>query len=165
MLNKEAKESPAKIAQGWVPRTNMKRGITVLLSLSVLVTVAYFTASKWAIRHETIAFHDASRDDRLVAVDIAVRRDKEMQADAGLIKLPVAILNHGNTVKNSEYSFLANVFAWRGYLAISPQHDLPTDPPMVTKAGEPYLARLPQIQRSVANTPFAIHEMQTPHPN
>jgi len=85
----------------------------------VLVAVAYFTASKWAIRHETIAFHDPDRDNRLVAVHIAVRRDKEMQADAGLIKLPVAVLNHGNTVKNTEYSFLSNVFAWRGYLAIS----------------------------------------------
>ena len=84
----------------------MKRGITVLLSLSVLVAVGYFTASKWAIRHETIAFHDPARDNRLVAVNIAVRRDKEMQANAGLIKLPVAILNHGNTVKHTEYSFL-----------------------------------------------------------
>ena len=45
----------------------MKRGILVLLSLSVLVAVAYFTASKWAIRHETIAFHDPDRDNRLVA--------------------------------------------------------------------------------------------------
>jgi len=43
----------------------------------------------------------------------------------------VAILNHGNTVKFTEYSFLANVFAARGYLAISIQHDLPTDAPMV----------------------------------
>ena len=40
--------------------------------------------------------------------NIAVRRDKEMQANAGLIKLPVAILNHGNTVKHTEYSFLVN---------------------------------------------------------
>ncbi|WP_065752877.1 alpha/beta fold hydrolase [Bradyrhizobium paxllaeri] len=143
----------------------MKRGILVLLSLSVLVAVAYFTASKWAIRHETIAFHDRDRDDRLVAVNIAVRRDKEMQANAGLIKLPVAILNHGNTVKHTEYSFLANVFAWRGYLAISPQHDLPTDPPMVTKVGEPYVGRLPQIQRGVANIHFAIHEMKKVQPN
>jgi len=137
----------------------MKRGILVLLSLSVLVAVAYVTASKWAIRHETIAFHDAARDNRLVAVTIAVRRDKEMQANAGLIKLPVAVLNHGNTVKNTEYSFLANVFAWRGYMAMSPQHDLPTDPPMVTKIGEPYVGRLPQIQRGVANIHFAIHEL------
>ena len=143
----------------------MKRGILVLLSLSVLATAGYFTASKWAIKHETIAFHDPARDNRLVAVSVAVRRDKEMQANNGLIKLPVAILNHGNTVKNTEYSFLANVFAWRGYLAISPQHDLPTDPPMVTKVGEPYVGRLPQIQRGVANIHFAIHEMQKVQPN
>jgi len=143
----------------------MKRGITVLLSLSVLVTGAYFTASKWAIRHETISFHDPDRDNRLVAVDIAVRRDKEMQANAGMITLPVAVLNHGNTVKNTEYSFLANAFAARGYLAVSPQHDLPTDPPMVTKEGEIYVGRLPQIQRGVANIKFALGEMKKVQPN
>ena len=143
----------------------MKRGITVLLSLSVLLTVAYFTASKWAIRHETISFYDPARDNRLVAVDIAVRRDKEMQADAGMITLPVTIINHGNTVKHTEYSFLANIFAARGYLVISPQHDLPTDPPMVTKVGEIYVGRLPQIQRGVANIHFAIEEMKKIQPN
>ena len=143
----------------------MKRGITVLLSLSVLLTLAYFTASKWAIRHETISFHDPARDNRLVAVDIAVRWDKEMQADAGMIKLPVTIINHGNTVKHTEYSFLANVFAARGYLVISPQHDLPSDPPMVTKVGEIYVGRLPQIQRGVANIHFAISQMKQIQPN
>src|SRR4051794_31273763 len=143
----------------------MKRGITVLLSLSVLLTVAYFTASKWAIRHETISFYDPARDNRLVAVDIAVRWDKEMQADAGMITLPVTIINHGNTVKHTEYSFMANLFAARGYLVISPQHDLPTDPPMVTKAGEIYVGRLPQIQRGVANIHFAINEMKKIQPN
>jgi Chlorophyllase enzyme len=143
----------------------MKRGITVLLSLTVLVTGAYFTASKWAIRHETLKFYDPARDNRLVAVDVAVRWDKDMQANAGMITLPVAILNHGNTVKNSEYSFLANIFAARGYLVISPQHDLPTDPPMVTKAGEIYVGRLPQIQRGVANIHFAIDEMKKIQPN
>jgi acetyl esterase/lipase len=143
----------------------MKRGITVLLSLTVLVTGAYFTASKWAIRHETLKFYDPARDNRLVPVDVAVRWDKEMQANAGMITLPVAILNHGNTVKNSEYSFLANIFAARGYLVISPQHDLPTDPPMVTKVGELYVGRLPQIQRGVANIHFAIDEMKKLQPN
>src|SRR5881398_1129897 len=143
----------------------MKRGIAILVSLSALLTVAYFTWSKWAIRHETLTFYDASRDNRPVAVDIAVRWDKEMQASAGMIKLPVAILNHGNTVKNTEYSFLANIFAARGYLAISPQHDLPTDPPMVTKVGEPYVGRLPQIERGVANIHFAIDQMKKVQPN
>jgi hypothetical protein len=143
----------------------MKRGIIILLSVCSLLVVGYFTASKWAIRHETLTFHDSTRDNRLVAVDIAVRRDKEMQAYAGMIKLPVAILNHGNTVKNTEYSFIANIFAARGYLAISPQHDLPTDLPMVTKVGEPYAGRLPQIERGVANIHFAVAEMKKVQPN
>ncbi len=143
----------------------MKRGIVILLSVCVVLVVGYFTASKWAIRHETLSFYDPARGNRLVAVDVAVRRDKEMQANAGMIKLPVAILNHGNTVKNTEYSFLANVFAARGYLSISPQHDLPTDPPMVTKVGELYVGRLPQIERGVANIRFAVEEMKKVQPN
>jgi hypothetical protein len=143
----------------------MKRGIGVLLSLCVLVAAAYFTASKWAIRHETITFYDAARDNRKVEVDIAVRRDKEMQADAGMISLPVAVLSHGNTVKFTEYSFLANVFAARGYIAVSVQHDLPTDPPMVTKVGEIYVGRRPQYERGVANIRFAVEQMKDVQPH
>jgi len=143
----------------------MKRGIIVFLSLSVLVAVGYFSASKWAIRHETLTFYDAARDNRPVAVDIAIRRDKELQADAGMITLPVAILNHGNTVKFTEYSFLANLFAARGYIAISIQHDLPTDPPMVTKAGELYVGRQPQYMRGVTNISFAVEEMKQVQPH
>jgi alpha/beta hydrolase fold len=143
----------------------MKRGIAVLVSVGALITVAYFTVSKWAIHHEALTFYDASRDNRPVAIDVAVRRDRQMQADAGMIKLPVAIINHGNTVKNTEYSFLANVFAARGYIVISIQHDLPTDAPMVTKVGELYVGRLTQIQRGVANIKFAVEEMRKAQPN
>jgi pimeloyl-ACP methyl ester carboxylesterase len=143
----------------------MKRGIAVLVSVSALCGVAYFTASKWAIKHETITFYDASRDNRPVPVDIAIRRDKEMQANAGMITMPVAVINHGNTVKNTEYGFLANAFAARGYLVVSPQHDLPTDPPMVTKPGELYVGRLPQILRGVANIHLAMQEMKKVQPN
>ena len=143
----------------------MKRGIAILVSLSALATVAYFGVSKWAIRHQTLTFYDTTRGNRPVAVDIAVRRDKEMQANAGMITLPVAILNHGNTVKFTEYSFLANAFAARGYIAISIQHDLPTDPPMVTKVGELYVGRQPQYLRGVANIKFAVEEMQKVEPN
>jgi pimeloyl-ACP methyl ester carboxylesterase len=143
----------------------MKRGIAVLLSLSALLVVAYFTVSKWAIRHETIVLHDPVRDNRMVPVHVAVRWDKELQANAGMIKLPVAVINHGNTVKNTEYSFLSNIFAARGYLVLAPQHDLPTDPPMVTKVGELYVGRLPQIQRGVANIHFAVDEVKKIQPN
>ncbi|MGD0846614.1 alpha/beta fold hydrolase [Bradyrhizobium sp.] len=143
----------------------MKRGIAVLLSLCAVVAVAYFTASKWAIRHEMLTFNDPVRGNRLVAVDLAVRRDKELQANAGMIKLPVAILNHGNTVKFTEYSFLANLFAARGYMVVSIQHDLPTDAPMVTKVGELYVGRQPQYERDIANIRFAIDEMKQVQPN
>src|ERR1700704_3506850 len=143
----------------------MKRGIAVLLSLSALVTVAYFSASKLAIRHETLMFNDPARGNRPVEVCVAVRRDKELQANAGVIKLPVVILNHGNTVKFTEYSFLANIFAARGYLVVSIQHDLETDDPMVTKAGEEYVGRRPQYNRGVFNIMFAIEQLKKVYPN
>jgi pimeloyl-ACP methyl ester carboxylesterase len=146
-------------------RKKMKRGIIILVSLCAIVAVAYVSASKWAIRHETLTFYDASRDNRPVAVDIAVRRDKELQANAGMTTLPVAILSHGNTVKFTQYSFLSNVFAARGYIAVSIQHDLPTDPPMVTKVGELYVGREPQYRRGVTNIRFAVDEMRHVQPN
>jgi pimeloyl-ACP methyl ester carboxylesterase len=129
----------------------MKRGIAVLLSLSVLAAAAYFGASKWAIRHETLTLFDTSRENR----PVAVRRDKEVQVNVGMLTLPVAIL-----VKNTEYSFLANVFAARGYLVLSIQDDLATDPPMVTRVGELYVGRLPQIERDIANIRFAVEEIK-----
>jgi hypothetical protein len=36
---------------------------------------------------------------------------------------------------------------------------------MVTKVGEPFVGRLPQIQRGVANIHFALHEMKKAQPN
>ena len=143
----------------------MKRGITVFLSVGALVTVGYFSVSKWAIRHESFTFYDPDRDNRPVPVDIAIRRDKQMQADAGMIKLPVVVFSHGNTVKSTEYSFINNVFAAHGYMVLSIQHDLPTDTPMVTKPGEPYVGRLPQILRGVANIRFAVAQMHEVQPN
>ena len=143
----------------------MKRGIAVLLSLCALVTAGYFTASKWAIHHKTLTLFDPLRTDRTVEVDIAVRRDREWEATAEMITLPVVILSHGNTVKFTEYSFLANVFAARGYMVVSIQHDLETDEPMVTKAGEQYVGRGMQYNRGIANIMFAIDQLKKLQPN
>ncbi len=136
----------------------MKRGI-IVLSVCAVVVVGYFTASKWAIRHKSLTFSDILRSDRPVTVDLAIRRDREMEAIAEMIELPVAILSHGNTVKNTEYSFLANLFAARGYLVVSIQHDLETDDPMVTKVGEEYVGRRMQYNRGISNINFAIDEI------
>ena len=143
----------------------MKRRVTIVLFICTLAIVAYLSASKWLIRHETLTSLDILRDDRRVAVDVAVRRDRAMQATAEMIELPVVIISHGNTVKHTEYSFLANTFAARGYLVGSIQHDLETDEPMVTKAGEEYVGRRPQYNRGIFNIMFAIEEMKKAYPN
>jgi hypothetical protein len=142
----------------------MKRGL-IVLGICVLATVAYFTASKWAIHHKTLTFVDPLRSDRTVTVDVAIRRDREMEAMADMIELPVAILSHGNTVKHTEYSFLTNLFAARGYMVVSIQHDLESDDPMVTRVGEEYVGRRMQYNRGIFNIKFAVDELKLQYPN
>jgi len=142
----------------------MKRAIAILACLCVLAGGEYLAISKWAIRHETLNLYDAARQ-RPVAVDLAVRRDYEMKADDGFWKLPVAIISNGNTVRNTEYSFLANVLAARGYLVASIQQDLPSDPPLVTKVGLPYVGRRNVYMRCEANILFVLGELQKRQPN
>jgi pimeloyl-ACP methyl ester carboxylesterase len=143
----------------------MKRGFVVLLSAGVVMTLAYFTATRWAIHHKTITLSDMLRGDRSVTVDVAVRRDREIEEVAEMIELPVAILSHGNTVKYTEYSFLTNLLAARGYLVVSIQHDLDSDDPMVTKVGEEYVGRRMQYNRGIGNILFAIDQLKKIYPN
>jgi hypothetical protein len=142
----------------------MKKKVFILLGVLVLAVAEYFLASKLAIRHETFSWMDTSRS-RPVIVDIAVRRDVEMKAMAGILKLPVAVVSHGNTVKNTEYSFLANVLAARGYMVASVQHDLPTDTPLMTKQGSLYVGRLGVYERGMQNIFFALGELKKAVPN
>jgi hypothetical protein len=142
----------------------MKRAFAILACLCVLAAGEYFALSKWAIRHETLNLFDTTRQ-RPVSVDLAVRRDYEMKADNGLWKLPIAIISNGNTVKNTEYSFLANVLAARGYLVASIQQDLPSDPPLVTKIGLPYVGRRAVYLRCEANIMFVLDKLQKLQPN
>jgi hypothetical protein len=141
----------------------MKKAFLALACVCALVG-GYFAASKWAIRHETLNFFDAARQ-RPVAVDVAVRRDYEVKANDGYWKLPVAIISNGNTVKNTEYSFLANVLAARGYLVASIQQDLPTDPPLMTRIGLPYVGRQKVYERGEANILFVLGQLKELQPN
>jgi hypothetical protein len=141
----------------------MKRAFAILACLCVLAGGEYFAISKWAIRHETLNLYDATRQ-RPVSVDLAVRRDYEMKANYGFWKLPIAIISNGNTVKNTEYSFLANVLASRGYLVASIQQDLPTDPPLMTKVGMPYVGRKGIYIRCEANILFVLGQLQKLEP-
>ena len=142
----------------------MKRGIAVLGCVCALAAGMYFAISKWGIRHETLNLYDNARQ-RPVAVDVAVRRDYEMKANDGFWKLPVALISNGNTVKNTEYSFLANVLAARGYLVASIQQDIPTDPPLVTKVGLPYVGRRAVYEKGEANILFVLAQLKKLQPN
>ncbi|MDB5611737.1 MAG: hypothetical protein JWP25_8637 [Bradyrhizobium sp.] len=142
----------------------MKRAIAIFFCVCALAGAVYFSISKWGIQHETLNLFDATRQ-RPVSVDLAVRRDYRMKADAGLSKLPVAIISNGNTVKNTEYSFLANVLAARGYLVASIQQDLPTDPPLMTKVGMPYVGRREVYERGEANILFVLGQLKKLQPN
>ena len=142
----------------------MKRALVILACICAVVGGVYVAGSKWAIRHETLDLFDATRQ-RPVSVDLAVRRDYEMRASEGTRKLPVAIISNGNTVKNTEYSLLENVLAARGYLVASIQQDLPSDPPLVTKVGMPYVGRLDVYKRGEANILFVVDELKKIEPN
>jgi hypothetical protein len=142
----------------------MNRAIAILACVCALMGGVYFAVSKWGIRHQTLNLFDTARQ-RPVAVDLAVRRDFEMKANGGFWKLPVAIISNGNTVKNTEYSFLANVLAARGYLVASIQQDLPTDPPLMTKVGLPYVGRREVYEKGEANILFVIGELKKMQPN
>ena len=142
----------------------MKRALVILACICAVVGGVYVAGSKWAIRHETLDLFDATRQ-RPVSVDLAVRRDYEMQASEGTRTLPVALISNGNTVKNTEYSFLENVLAARGYLVASIQQDLPSDPPLVTKVGMPYVGRLDVYKRGEANILFVVDELKKIEPN
>lgn len=142
----------------------MKRFAIVVLGLLLLAVGGYLGYSRWAIRHENLMMVDNERH-RVIAVALAVRWDAQMRARAGISTLPVAIISHGNTVKNTEYSFLANVLAARGYLVASIQHDLPTDQPLVTKDGSLYVGRLNIYERGLQNIFFVVSEMKKLEPN
>lgn len=136
----------------------------LLLSSLAIGACIYFSAITWGIHHETFSFFDVSRQ-RRIDVDVAFRRDKEVEAEAGIERMPVVVISHGNTVRFTEYSFISNLFAARGYTAISIQHDLTSDAPLVTREGEEYVGRKPVYERGVANIEFVLSRIEKIKPN
>jgi pimeloyl-ACP methyl ester carboxylesterase len=57
------------------------------------------------------------------------------------------------------------VLAARGYMVASIQQDLPTDPPLVTKVGLPYVGRQKVYERSETNILFVRAQLEKLHPH
>jgi len=77
---------------------------------------------------------------------------------------PVVIISHGYGVKNTEYAFIANALAARGYFIVSIQHDLETDKPL-PRTGNIFERRKPLWERGVQNILFVIKELKKTNQN
>ena len=143
----------------------MKRR-TLLLSLLGAAVVTgvggYLYFIKFDIRRESHVLHDASRN-RDIPIELAISRRAELKAKFGF-KPRVAIVNHGNTVRHDEYSFVGDVLATKGYLVAAIQHDMPGDPPL-SMSGFPFVGRLPSYQRAEKNILFAIEAIKKAYPD
>lgn len=74
----------------------------------------------------------------------------EIYQPSKITRRPVIIINHGYGVKNTEYTFLAKPLCQEGYVVISIQHDLPTDPPL-PRTGNLIERRKPMWESGVQN--------------
>lgn len=109
------------------------------------------------ITTKVIKLYDKTRN-RPIPIILYINTKTEGKADSGIIKMPVVIINHGYTVKNTEYSFLAKALAAQGYFVVSIQHDLKTDTTF-QKTGNLYEQRKPLWDRGVANILFVIKSL------
>ena len=72
---------------------------------------------------------------------------------------PLALISHGYGGRNTDYSFIAEALAGRGYVVASVQHEMKGDPPLPAQ-GDPAVVRRPSWEQSAANLLFAIGEMR-----
>ncbi len=111
-----------------------------------------------SVTAKTYAWLDESRN-RSIPVEMCVSGEAKGKAEAGITKLPVVIINHGYGVKNSEYSFLANALAARGYLTLSIQHDMAGDPEL-PKTDNIFERRKPLWDRGAQNIKFVLEKVK-----
>jgi len=111
------------------------------------------------IKTQKISLYDAHRN-RLIPLEIYVNNEA-LNAKSPL-KHPV-IINHGYTIKNSEYTFIGETLAEEGYFVISIQHDLDTDPARA-RTGTLYEWGKPAWDRGIANISYVIRKMKEKQP-
>lgn len=72
---------------------------------------------------------------------------------------PLALISHGYGGRNTDYRFIAEALAARGYVVASVQYELAGDPAMPSQ-GEPAVVRRPFWEQGVANLRFVIAELR-----
>jgi len=119
-----------------------------------LVLFAFIIASNaYALESKTLDMFDKGRG-RNIPVVVYQGETANKQ---------VVIISHGYSAKNTEYSFIANALAARGYFVASIQHDLETDNPLPT-TGNLFDRRKPLWERGVQNILFVMSELKKIEP-
>lgn len=125
------------------------------MSFRLLICLMIFSINCFGGQSNAIKLFDATRN-RVIPCEI-------YQSQNAKIDLPLVIINHGYGVKNSEYFFIANALANKGYFIISIQHDLETDGPLST-TGNLFKKRMPMWQQGVKNILFVLEHFKTSSP-
>jgi beta-lactamase class D len=110
-----------------------------------------------SILKSSIILHDSMHDRDIPITMYSNKADNKNH------QLPVVIISHGYGVKNTEYSFIANHLATKGYYVISIQHDLDDDPPL-PRTGNLHELRIPFWERGVKSLSFSIEKFSKDNP-
>lgn len=127
------------------------------ITLTLLFIFNSALASSVQLMEKELDLYDLSRN-RLIPIIIVSNKDKITN------KLPLVVISHGYTIKNTEYSFIANKLASFGYVVVSIQHDLSSDP-QLPKVGNIYKKRKPLWDRGAQNILFVLNKLKQQHIN
>ena len=106
-------------------------GRKVLISLLGLAALGGCATQRPAALplHEARVLQDTSRQR---AVPVQIDRPAQPRSCVPAHRCPVAFFSHGYGVPNTAYAFVARALNQLGYVVVSVQHDLPTDPPLAS---------------------------------
>lgn len=139
--------------------THPRSLLLVALSLAPLFGCA--TASGQKVSHqEPLALVDAARQ-RPVPVELYFPASPDRCTTRR--PCPVAFISAGYGMSHKNYSFVAASLNSLGYLAVSVQHDLPSDPPL-SKTGDLVTVHTPMWKRGAENLRFVRESLGRSHP-
>ena len=132
--------------------------ILLIFCIFTLDNLSY--AEEAAITSTSLQLFDKSRN-RSIPVEIYVSAESKGKYE---YKSRMVIINHAYTVKNTEYSFIADALAKQGYFVVSIQHDLKNDPEL-PYTGDIFQTRKPIWERGVRNILFTLEELKKIEPH
>ena len=131
----------------------MKKNFSFILVFLIFIQNIVFAADHSLVSIRNIILVDKSRHREVPILIYSNKKFLNKNAKS------IVIINHGYTIKNSEYSFIANTLANKGYTIISIQHDLKNDSPLPA-TGSLYQRRKPLWERGVQNVLYVLAEIK-----